>query len=114
MRVDLPAPFSPSKAWTSPGRKSNETPFSARTAPKDLVTADNWSRGFNPLVQSRLTFHQNFLLVFFNLAQPGFADGHAGFKAIQIPHRAEGQGPEFFQQREAGGVIAAVLEFAQA
>ena len=29
--VDLPAPFSPSSAWTSPARTSNETPESART-----------------------------------------------------------------------------------
>src|SRR5437016_4546972 len=45
MRVDLPAPFSPSNAWISPARKSNETPLSARTAPKDLVTAVSRRRG---------------------------------------------------------------------
>ena len=27
--VDLPAPFSPTKAWTSPACRSNETPFKA-------------------------------------------------------------------------------------
>src|SRR5437016_3408644 len=37
MRVDLPAPFSPTKACTSPARSSKETPLSACTAPKDLV-----------------------------------------------------------------------------
>ena len=37
MRVDLPAPFSPTRAWTSPGRRSNDTPLSARTPAKDLV-----------------------------------------------------------------------------
>src|SRR5215510_6546550 len=36
IRVDLPAPFSPTSAWTSPSRRSNETPLSARTAPNDL------------------------------------------------------------------------------
>src|SRR5258706_262324 len=44
MSVDLPAPFSPSNAWTSPWRKSNETPLSARTAPKDLVMEVSWSK----------------------------------------------------------------------
>ena len=43
MSVDLPAPFSPSNACTSPACKSNETPFNARTAPKAFVTPDNCS-----------------------------------------------------------------------
>ena len=34
--VDLPAPFSPARAWISPLRSSNSTPRSARTGPKDL------------------------------------------------------------------------------
>src|SRR5215471_4125836 len=36
IRVDLPAPFSPTSAWTSPARRSNETPLSACTAPNDF------------------------------------------------------------------------------
>ena len=35
--VDLPAPFSPRSAWTSPARTSNETPRSAWTPAKALV-----------------------------------------------------------------------------
>ena len=31
--VDLPAPFSPSRAWTLPGRTAKSTPFSALTPP---------------------------------------------------------------------------------
>src|ERR1700722_15241233 len=31
MRGDFPAPFSPTSAWTSPGSKSKETLFNART-----------------------------------------------------------------------------------
>src|SRR5690242_19919105 len=36
MSVDLPAPFSPMRAWTSPGSNSKETPFSARTPSNDF------------------------------------------------------------------------------
>ena len=35
--VDLPAPFSPTSACTSPARRSNDTPRSARTPANDLV-----------------------------------------------------------------------------
>jgi hypothetical protein len=36
IRVDLPAPFSPTSACTSPGARSNDTPFSARTPANDF------------------------------------------------------------------------------
>ena len=35
--VVLPAPFSPTSAWTSPARSSNDTPWRARTPAYDLV-----------------------------------------------------------------------------
>ena len=35
--VDLPAPFSPTRAWTSPARRSNETPFKACTPANALL-----------------------------------------------------------------------------
>ena len=38
IRVDLPAPFSPSKARISPARRSRETPRNAATPPKRLTT----------------------------------------------------------------------------
>src|SRR5438876_11795922 len=34
--VDLPAPFSPTSAWTSPAASAKETPFSARTPANDF------------------------------------------------------------------------------
>src|SRR5882672_1166264 len=37
MSVDFPAPFSPSRAWTSPARTSKLTPFSAGNPAKDLA-----------------------------------------------------------------------------
>src|SRR5437762_7631667 len=37
MRVDLPAPFSPTRAWTSPARSSNETSRSAVSPEYDLL-----------------------------------------------------------------------------
>jgi hypothetical protein len=46
MRVDFPAPFSPSNACTSPALRSKETPLSARTAPKDFVMPESWRRAF--------------------------------------------------------------------
>src|SRR4051812_21850290 len=45
IRVDFPAPFSPTNACTSPGKSSKETPFNARTAPKDLVMLERQRRG---------------------------------------------------------------------
>src|SRR6185436_727605 len=39
IRVDLPAPFSPISACTSPGRSRKSTPSSARTPGKDLLIA---------------------------------------------------------------------------
>jgi hypothetical protein len=46
MRVDFPAPFSPTRAWISPGRRSNDTPFRAWTPANALVTPETASRGF--------------------------------------------------------------------
>src|SRR5438034_11120619 len=39
--VDLPAPFSPTKAWTSPARRSNDTPLSAWTPANALLIPVN-------------------------------------------------------------------------
>src|ERR1700689_726780 len=41
MSVDLPAPFSPTSAWTSPVCTSKSTPRRARTPPKDFVMASS-------------------------------------------------------------------------
>ena len=43
--VDLPAPFSPSRAWTSPAATSRETSVSARTGPKRLEICVSTIRG---------------------------------------------------------------------
>src|SRR3569833_1992158 len=45
MRVDLPAPFSPTRAGTSPGRTSKSTPSSARTPPYRLRMPVSLSSG---------------------------------------------------------------------
>src|SRR5262245_2183605 len=45
IRVDFPAPFSPSNACTSPWCRSKETFLRARTAAKDLVMESSWSNG---------------------------------------------------------------------
>ena len=36
INVDLPAPFSPTSAWISPGSTSSDAPRLARMAPNDL------------------------------------------------------------------------------
>src|SRR4051794_6418582 len=43
--VDLPAPFSPIRAWTSPGRTSKLTSERAWVAPKRLLIASTRSSG---------------------------------------------------------------------
>src|SRR3954469_113897 len=45
IRVDLPAPFSPSSATTSPGCTSRETPFSACTPRKRFWMFRSWRTG---------------------------------------------------------------------
>ena len=37
IRVDLPAPFSPTSAWISPPATAKSTPSSTRTGPNDLL-----------------------------------------------------------------------------
>src|SRR3954463_16006252 len=43
--VDLPAPFSPTRAWTSPGSSAKSTPARAVAPPKVLVMPSIRSRG---------------------------------------------------------------------
>src|SRR6188474_2764782 len=45
IRVDLPAPFSPTSAWTSPARSSNDASRSACTPAYDFVTFPALSSG---------------------------------------------------------------------
>src|SRR5437763_16539143 len=44
MRLDLPAPFSPSRPSTRPGAISKLTPCSSRTGPKSFVIPSNATR----------------------------------------------------------------------
>src|SRR5580700_7134910 len=41
--VDLPAPFSPTRPWISPGSKAKSTPRSAATPPNVLLTPESSS-----------------------------------------------------------------------
>src|SRR5437867_1829354 len=99
--VDFPAPFSPSKACTSPACNWNDTPLSARTAPKDLVTFVSCSSG--EVMSSPLA--QHVLLVPLHFRQPPITHGNAPALAIRIPHRSERKRFRFFLQRQAGGEV---------
>src|SRR3954454_432965 len=47
--VDLPAPFSPTSAWTVPGRTASDTPRRARTPGNDLTIESSASAGGCPM-----------------------------------------------------------------
>ena len=49
IRVDLPAPFAPTKAKISPEKKEKETPRSAWVAPNDLLICCTSTIGFTKL-----------------------------------------------------------------
>ena len=55
MSVDLPAPFSPISACTSPGRSSNETSLSACTPANDLLIPPLRAKGRIWLPSLRVT-----------------------------------------------------------
>src|SRR5271157_1785426 len=46
IKVDLPAPFSPIRAWTSPALRSKSTPFNAWTPANALTMPFNWRSNF--------------------------------------------------------------------
>src|SRR4051794_18682935 len=89
--VDLPAPFSPISACTSPGRSLNDTPLSACTPAKDFVMPVN-SRSALTRVPSPATIsalRQDVPLVRLDLVQPRRADGDVLPETVIIPNRPE-------------------------
>src|SRR6185503_17915106 len=76
MSVDLPAPFSPTSAWTSPGRRSNDTPRSARTPSKDFEM---------PAAESRRSVMARDDIASSCGRQPGSAGGPAAFCIAKHP-----------------------------
>ena len=55
IKVDLPAPLSPTSAVTFPGSTAKSTPFKTSTAPKDFSTPSNSITGngapiFTPII----------------------------------------------------------------
>ncbi len=79
--VDLPAPFSPSTAWISPGATSRSMPSLATTAGYALRMPESRSRGATAA-------HRRAGL------QHGRVDGHRGFAQLQ-QLRGDGDGDDF-------------------
>src|SRR5436190_5574289 len=50
MRVDLPAPFSPTRAWISPAETVRETPFKTRLPSNSFTTSRSSRAAALPLV----------------------------------------------------------------
>src|SRR3954467_5586413 len=61
INVDLPAPFSPTIAWTSPARSSRSTPWSTGTPTNDFlipcICRSGWSAIDRPRGQGRRVRH---------------------------------------------------------
>src|SRR5437667_3705037 len=60
--VDFPAPFSPTSAWTSPARRSNDTPRSACTPANDLAIDSARSRTLSngaPVTRGVVSHHRS-------------------------------------------------------
>src|SRR5438046_1856929 len=111
MSVDLPAPFSPNNACTSPARKSKDTSRKARTAPKDLLRRFNCRSGaligtWRDSGQSQAAASQNLALVTLHLVEPALADRHAFGFAVIIPDRPRGKRLGFLLQSEPGSIIS--------
>src|SRR5262249_33570275 len=133
MRVDFPAPFSPTSAWTSPGSNSNETPRSARTPPNAFDTSVSFRRGVMggarvvgtlrvPFLEA--TAHgvcllpsaarrQHLALVPPHFGQPPGSDGDTLRQAVVVPHGAERERLQFLEQRQSLGEVAVEFQPAQ-
>src|SRR5207248_7640670 len=70
IKVDLPAPFSPTTAWISPKATAKSTPSSAMVAPNRLLTPSALAAGW--VIAS--TRHERHLHV--RVAQPAMLDDH--------------------------------------
>ena len=63
MKVDLPAPLSPSRQWHSPGYTATETPARAITAPKCFSMSDNSISESSPVCTSRISTRGSLIIV---------------------------------------------------
>src|ERR1700687_143423 len=111
MSVDLPAPFSPISPWTSPGRRSNDTPLSACTPPNDLLMFVSLSSASTEFVSASLYQHGAFVRS--DGVQPRGPHTHTLLQTIIIPYCAGRQCFALFRPGEPAGEIAGRFEFAQ-
>src|SRR3954462_218872 len=106
--VDLPAPFSPTSAWTSPARRSNDTPLSARTPANDL-TMPSSSRIVSATTLPLTPTREDVPLVRLDLRQPRRPDRDVVLQAVLVPYGAKWERLGLFEQGQAGRQVAVGL-----
>ena len=114
--VDLPAPFSPTKAWTSPARRSNETFRKACNSGKRLADSRQLQQRRHEAIPPVLllpAFRKHVAFVRLDFRQPITAGGYVVRTAVMIPDGAERERLLLFQKRQPRGGIAVGLELAQ-
>ena len=110
--VDLPAPFSPTSAWTSPARSSNDTSRSACTPPNDLLIELSRASAGSSEQRQALALRRSHLAQSLRFASTSSLvtpaprpatpspTGTSCRQAVIIPHRADRQRLQLFQQRQ--------------
>src|SRR5947199_1825795 len=81
IKVDLPAPFSPTTAWISPNATAKSTPSSAMVAPNRLLTPSALAAGW-VIASTRHEWHLHL-----RVAQPAMLDDHIVVECHRaVPH----------------------------
>src|SRR3954449_6416131 len=108
IRVDLPAPFSPTSAWTSPGISERETSSSAMTPAKCFVTPCTSRIGSSAIVTASVRVLD--VVAGVGLVEQPILDDHLGRDRLAVEEaldRVEGQRSEARVGLHRGAEVAA-------